>query len=143
MLIWPLSQEQNIIWISCNWIFCSLWSNEEFGVHYNLIEACWIFWHHVALHLTPCTWLIYVSTLGEFIRPQWTVGYLQSFYNFTRQVDLTCPLGNSPIPNLYTSRFDAILKIRRRDGVESLTTLEEGEFKVPIDGCIRLSVWHP
>ena len=28
------------------------------------------------------------------------------------------------------------LKIRRRDGVESLTTLKEGEFKVPIDGCI-------
>ena len=31
------------------------------------------------------------------------------------------------------------LKIRRRDGVESLTTLEEGEFKVPIDGCISCS----
>ena len=29
------------------------------------------------------------------------------------------------------------LKIRRRDGVETLTTLEEGEFKLPIDGCIR------
>ena len=28
------------------------------------------------------------------------------------------------------------LKIRRRDGVKSLTTLEEGKFKVPIDGCI-------
>ena len=28
------------------------------------------------------------------------------------------------------------LKIRRLDGVESLTTLEEGEFKVPIDSCI-------
>ena len=30
-------------------------------------------------------------------------------------------------------------KIRRRDGVETLTTLEEGEFKVPIDGCIKIS----
>ena len=29
------------------------------------------------------------------------------------------------------------LKIRRQDGVESLTTLEEGEFKVHIDGCIK------
>ena len=28
------------------------------------------------------------------------------------------------------------LKIRRRNGVESLTTLEEGEFKLAIDGCI-------
>ena len=28
------------------------------------------------------------------------------------------------------------LKIRRRMGVESSTTHEEGEFKVPIDGCI-------
>ena len=31
------------------------------------------------------------------------------------------------------------LKVRRRDGVESLTNLEEGEFKVPIDGCIKQS----
>ena len=30
------------------------------------------------------------------------------------------------------------LKIRRRDGVESLTTPQEGEFKVPIDGCINV-----
>ena len=29
------------------------------------------------------------------------------------------------------------LKIRRRDGVESLTILEEGEFKEPIAGCIK------
>ena len=28
------------------------------------------------------------------------------------------------------------LKIWCRDGVKSLMTLEEGEFKVPIDGCI-------
>ena len=33
------------------------------------------------------------------------------------------------------------LKIRRRDGVESLTTLEEGEFKMPIDGCIKLKTY--
>ena len=32
------------------------------------------------------------------------------------------------------------LKIRHRDGVQSLTTLEEGEFKVPIDGCINISI---
>ena len=32
------------------------------------------------------------------------------------------------------------LKIRRRNGVESLTTLEEGEFKLAIDGCINLSI---
>ena len=30
------------------------------------------------------------------------------------------------------------LKIRRGDGVESLTILEEGEFKVPVDGCISI-----
>ena len=35
------------------------------------------------------------------------------------------------------------LKIRLRDGVESLTTLEEGEFKVHIDGCIsNMSEWE-
>ena len=49
LLIWPLSQERNIVWISCNWIFCSLWPKEEFDIHYNLIEARWLFWYHVAL----------------------------------------------------------------------------------------------
>ena len=34
------------------------------------------------------------------------------------------------------------LKIRRRNGVESLTTLEEGEFKFAIDGCIN-SLFQP
>ena len=41
---------------------------------------------------------------------------------------------DSPIPKFI------YLKIRRRDGVESLTTLEEGEFKVPIDGCISVNI---
>ena len=36
------------------------------------------------------------------------------------------------------------LKIRRQNGVESLTTLEEGEFKLVIDGCIKsVSVLQP
>ena len=38
---------------------------------------------------------------------------------------------DSPIPKFIQ------LKIRRRDGVESLTTLEEGEYNVPIDACIK------
>ena len=44
--------------------------------------------------VTPCTRLIFVSTLGVFIRPQWTVRYPQSFYIFTMQVDLACSLCN-------------------------------------------------
>ena len=39
---------------------------------------------------------------------------------------------DSPIPKFI------YLKIRRRDGVESLTILEEGEFKVSIDDCISM-----
>ena len=39
---------------------------------------------------------------------------------------------DSPIPKFI------YLKIRRIDGVESLTTLEEGEFNVPIDDCIKV-----
>ena len=38
---------------------------------------------------------------------------------------------DSPIPKFI------YLKIRRPDGVKSLTILEEGEFKVPIDGYIK------
>ena len=41
---------------------------------------------------------------------------------------------DSPIPKFI------YLKIRRRDGVKSLTTLEEGEFKVPTDGCIKVDM---
>ena len=44
---------------------------------------------------------------------------------------------DSPIPQFI------YLKIRRRDGVESLTTLEEGKFKVPIDGCINIARCQP
>ena len=40
---------------------------------------------------------------------------------------------DSPIPKFI------YLKIRRRDGIESLTILEEGKFKVPIDGCIKVT----
>ena len=25
LLFWPLSGERNVVWISCNWLFCSLW----------------------------------------------------------------------------------------------------------------------
>ena len=38
---------------------------------------------------------------------------------------------DSPIPKFI------YLKIWRRHGFKSLTTLEEGEFKVSIDGCIK------
>ena len=38
---------------------------------------------------------------------------------------------DSPIPKIIH------LKIRREDGVESETILEESELNVPIDGCIR------
>ena len=39
---------------------------------------------------------------------------------------------DSPVPKFLH------LKIQSRDGIESLTTLEEGEFEVPIDGCIKI-----
>ena len=44
---------------------------------------------------------------------------------------------DSPIPKFIH------LKIRRRDGVESLTNLEEGEFKVPIEGYISGKKYVP
>ena len=46
---WPLSQKQNIIWISCNWLFWSLWTKEEFHIRYDLIRACWLFCSIIAL----------------------------------------------------------------------------------------------
>ena len=40
---------------------------------------------------------------------------------------------DSPIPKFI------YLKIRRQDGVESLTILEEGEFKVPLTAALKTS----
>ena len=35
------------------------------------------------------------------------------------------------------------LKIRSRDGVESFTTLEEGEFKVPLTAALKQhQIWY-
>ena len=55
--------------------------------------------------------------------------------------DSPCPKNeigqDSPIPKFI------YLKIRRRDGIESLMILEEGEFKVPIDGCIKVTKGVP
>ena len=59
------------------------WSMLTILVHCSFTPLLW----------PPCTRLIYVSTLGVFIRPQWSVVYPQSFYNFTMQVNLACPLG--------------------------------------------------
>ena len=44
---------------------------------------------------------------------------------------------DSPIPKFI------YLRIRRRDGIESLTILEEGVFKVYIDGCIKVTKGVP
>ena len=33
----PLSWQRNIVWISCNWLFYSLWLEEEFEIYFNLI----------------------------------------------------------------------------------------------------------
>ena len=63
LLIWPLSQERNIVWISCKWILCSLWPKEEFDMHYNLIEACWLFWYHVALPPPPPVTPVHLTDL--------------------------------------------------------------------------------
>ena len=37
ILFSPLSWQRNIVWISCNWLFYSLWLEEEFEIYFNLI----------------------------------------------------------------------------------------------------------
>ena len=88
-----------IVWILCNWIILLLMTQGRicYVLHFyqsmlTLLVPCHftpLLWHPPP----PCTRLILVSTLGVFIRPQWTVRYPQSFYIFTMQVDLACPLG--------------------------------------------------
>ena len=35
--IFPFSWQQNVVWISCNWLFNSLWLEEELEIYFNLI----------------------------------------------------------------------------------------------------------
>ena len=80
----------------------------------------------------PCTRLIYVSTLGVFIRPQWSVVYPQRFYNFTMQVNLACPLG--------TRRQD---KVTDNDcGFLKHTSYQPNEFKGIVSDYNNVFSWH-
>ena len=49
----PLSWQRNIVWISCNWLFYSLWWEEESEVCFNLIGAFLSFIPILPLTLEP------------------------------------------------------------------------------------------
>ena len=77
------------------------WSMLTILVHCSFTPLLW----------PPCTRLIYVSTQGVFIRPQWSVVYPQRFYNFTMQVNLACPLGNTCTHKPYPHNKMGLLNI--------------------------------
>ena len=57
ILFSPLSWQRNIVWISCNWLFYSLWLEEEFEIYFNLIG---VFLSFIPIHLWPwISWSIW------------------------------------------------------------------------------------
>ena len=47
----PLPWQRNILWISCNWLFYSLWREEEFEIWFNIIGAFFDFYPHITFDL--------------------------------------------------------------------------------------------
>ena len=58
----PLSWQRNIVWISCNWLFYSLWREEEFEICFNLIGASLSF-----IPILPLVKMLFEKMPGMFV----------------------------------------------------------------------------
>ena len=63
----PLSRQRNIVWISCDWLFYSLWLAEEFEVSFNPIGVFWSFTPILHLTLDFMVKMVFVKLPGMFI----------------------------------------------------------------------------
>ena len=49
--------KRNVVWISCNWLFCFLWPKEEIDMHFKLFKSFWLLiptYLEGGWTLTPC-----------------------------------------------------------------------------------------
>ena len=79
----PLSWQRNIVWISCNWLFYSLWLEEEFEIYFNLIG---VFLSFIPYTLWPwISWSIWClkKMPGMFI---WKLGPSSAFWYMNFQI---------------------------------------------------------
>ena len=63
----PLSWQRNIVWISCNWLFYSLWREEEFEICFNLIGAFLSFIPILPLTLDFMVKMLFEKMPGMFV----------------------------------------------------------------------------
>ena len=63
----PLSWQRNIVWISCNWLFYSLWGQEEFEICFNLIGAFLSFIPILPLTLDFMVKMLFEKMPGMFV----------------------------------------------------------------------------
>ena len=63
----PLSWQRNIVWISCNWLFYSLWWEEEFEICFNLIGAFLSFIPILPLTLDFMVKMLFEKMPGMFV----------------------------------------------------------------------------
>ena len=67
ILFSPLSWQRNIVWISCNWLFYSLWLEEEFEIYFNLIGVFLSFIPIYPLTLDFMVNMVFEKMPGMFI----------------------------------------------------------------------------
>ena len=83
ILFFPLSWQRNIVWISCNWLFYSLWLEEEFEIYFDLVRVFTSF-----IHILPLTLDFLVNMVFETIMPGmfiWKLGPSSSFWSMNFQ----------------------------------------------------------
>ena len=83
ILFSPLSWQRNIVWISCNWLFYSLWLEEEFEIYVNLIGVFLSFIPIYPLTLDFMVNMVFEKMPGIFI---WKFGPSSSFWYMNFQI---------------------------------------------------------
>ena len=79
ILFSPLSWQRNIVWISCNLLFYSLWLEEEFEIYFNLIGVFLSFIPIYPLTLDFMVNMVFEKMPGMFIwkfRPSSAFSYM-------------------------------------------------------------------
>ena len=76
ILFSPLSWQRNIVWISCNWLFYSLWLEEEFEIYFNLIGVFLSFIPIYPLTLDFMVNMVFEKMPGMLI---WKFGHSSAF----------------------------------------------------------------
>ena len=83
ILFFPLSWQRNIVWISCNWLFYSLWLEKEFEIYFNFIGIFLSFIPIYRLTLDFMVNMVFEKMPAMFI---WKFGLSSAFWYMNFQI---------------------------------------------------------